>query len=201
MFVILGRHIIFRAQTQPHTFCRFNPETKCFFYESYTHSSEVNFLNTKKLVTKRFAGIGNQIIDGHARYAIHTCSKIIYEKGYHLVTGGAKGADTEFEKYFPERNTILRAKDATPKSIQMAEEFHPAWNKCNAYVRALMGRNAMIIMGEDLKTPVEFVLCYCVDEEKGGTSFGIKIARYYKIPVYNLANDNGLDVMKELEND
>lgn len=146
---------------------------------------------------KRFAGIGNRDIDKQTCHAIKTCSRLIYQKDYVLVSGGADGCDEEFESHFPEdRKIILRARDATVKAIKMAEDFHPAWNKCNAYARALLGRDAMIIMGKDLKTPVDFVLCYCADEERGGTALSLRIANFYKIPVFNLANDNGLDVMK-----
>jgi len=149
---------------------------------------------------KRFAGIGNRHIDQHTRYAIRTCGRIINDRGYVLVSGGARGCDEEFETYFPEhRRIILKAKDATPLAIKMAEDFHPAWHYCKPYDKALLGRNAMIIMGEDLNSPVEFVLCYCADEERGGTALSIKIARYYKIPVFNLANDEGLDVIKFID--
>jgi len=156
--------------------------------------------NQKTNGGKRFAGIGNRHIDDQIRYAIKTCSRLIHQKGYVLVSGGARGCDEEFEAFFPEhRKIILRARDATQKAIKMAEDFHPAWHQCNSYARALLGRNAMIIMGEDLKTPADFVLCYCANEERGGTALSLNIARFYKIPVFNLADDTGLDVVKYIE--
>lgn len=122
--------------------------------------------------------------------------------GFTLNSGGATGCDQAGERGFDKGNfpkNIRKAKHATPEAIELASKYHDAWYQCTDYVRQLHGRNSMIILGDDLKTPVEAVICYAVSEIRGGTALGIKIARDYGIPVFNLAKRNhGLD--KFIEN-
>lgn len=109
--------------------------------------------------------------------------------GYLLRSGGALGCDEAGERGFDRGRypkCIRRAKDATPEAISLASQYHDAWHMCDEYARKLHGRNSMIILGDDLKSPVSFVLCYAVSEIRGGTALGIKIARKYDIPVFNL---------------
>lgn len=126
--------------------------------------------------------------------------------GFTLNSGGAAGCDQAGERGFDRGNfpkNIRKAKHATPEAISLASEFHDAWHVCTEYVRQLHGRNSMIVLGDDLKTPVQAVICYAVSEIKGGTALGIKIARRYGIPIYNLAKKNhGIDeFIKGLQND
>lgn len=108
--------------------------------------------------------------------------------GYLLRSGGAIGADTAFENgsSFSE---IFRAKDATKDAILMAESFHPAWHRCSEYAKKLHGRNMMILLGKNLDTPVDFVVCWTKDgKPSGGTGQALRAALHYKIPVFNLKN-------------
>ena len=87
--------------------------------------------------------------------------------------------------------------DATKESMLHAAKFHPAWNKLNLIAKKLHGRNSMIIMGEKLDNPVDFVLCYTTDgKASGGTGQGIRIANYYNIPVFNLYKKSKNDFVK-----
>lgn len=113
--------------------------------------------------------------------------------GYTLNSGGALGCDQAGERGFDRGGfpkVIRKAKDATPEAIALASQFHEAWHVCSPYVRQLHGRNSMIILGDDLNVPVDFVLCHASSEIKGGTALGIKIARDNKIPVFNLFKKN-----------
>ena len=50
-----------------------------------------------------------------------------------------------------------------------------------------MGRNGYQVLGYDLKTPSKFLICWTKDgKETGGTAQAMRIAKDYKIPVYNL---------------
>ena len=113
---------------------------------------------------------------------------VLNAKGYMLRSGGAaEGADAAFESGAGDAKQIFRPKDATPEAIEVASRFHPAWDKCNDYVRKLHGRNAQIILGRDLDSPVEFVICWTPGGKIiGGTGLGIRIAEHYKITVKNL---------------
>jgi len=126
--------------------------------------------------------------------------------GYTLNSGNAIGCDQAGERGFDRGGfpkNIRKAKHATEDAIVVASQFHEAWYMCTDYVRQLHGRNSMIILGDDLKSPVDFVLCYATSEIKGGTALGIKIARANGVPVFNLyKEDNGFHgYLKELCNE
>jgi hypothetical protein len=114
-----------------------------------------------------------------------------------LRSGGAKGADTAFQRGSEMISHIYKAKNATPDAIKIAMEHHPAPQHCNDYVKKLHGRNAIIILGPDLKTLVEFVVCWTYKGNlQGGTALGIRIAETNNIPVFNLALDEARELFE-----
>jgi hypothetical protein len=62
------------------------------------------------------------------------------------------------------------------------------------------GRNAQIVLGDDLKTPVDFVVCWTPDGKlTGGTAMALRIAFDYDIPIFNLGSRLGeVEVLKKL---
>ena len=71
----------------------------------------------------------------------------------------------------------------------MAAEFHPAWDRCSRGARALHARNCHQVLGWDLKTPSEFILCWTKDgKASGGTGQAMRIAKAFNIPIY-IVND------------
>lgn len=128
--------------------------------------------------------------------------------GWTLRSGGAKGADSAFEEGAFNANCIdpgmcptaeiFKANDCTTAAAILASMYHPNWNACSEYVRKLHGRNAQILLGRDLKTPVDLVICWTPNGFiTGGTGQSIRMANGLSIPVLNLARDNILD-WKEL---
>src|SRR5690606_24053369 len=108
-------------------------------------------------------------------------------RGFSLRSGGARGADSGFEQGAGAHKDILRARDATPEMMAHAEQYHPRWDRCTPKGRQLHGRNSGIILGRDLKSPVDFVICWTEGGELvGGTAQGIRVAKAYDIPVFNL---------------
>jgi len=137
---------------------------------------------------KYYAGIGSRKTPDDILKKMVDIADDLEKRGYTLRSGGAEGADQAFEFGVDkdENKEILRAADATEEGIELASLHHPAWHMCSDYARKLHGRNAMIIMGPDLMKPVEFVICWTPDEERGGTALGIRIAKKFEIPIYNL---------------
>jgi len=135
-----------------------------------------------------YAGIGSRQTPQAICLFFSILAAWLEARGFVLRSGGAHGADTGFESgvVTQANKTIYRPRAATRAAIALAASFHPAWAACNEFAKRLHGRNAMIILGADLKTPVRFVVCWTPDEARGGTSLGIKIARANKIPVYNV---------------
>lgn len=133
-----------------------------------------------------YAGIGNRKIPDEAFSFLEKVGIFLSQKGYFLRSGNAAGADTAFQVGSRGNNQFFVWKDATPAAIELASRFHPAWHMCSDHAKALHGRNSMIILGKDLNEPVDFIACYAVDEENGGTALGIRLARAHGIPVFNL---------------
>lgn len=135
-----------------------------------------------------YSGIGSRTTPPQICIAMTEFAQWAERKGLVLRSGGAIGADAAFEGgvSMDEHKNIYRSWHATKDAIEFASEYHPAWHRCSQNAKALHGRNAMIILGEDLRTPAEFVVCWSKDENRGGTAMGLSIARSKGIPVYNI---------------
>jgi len=134
-------------------------------------------------------------------------------EGYVLRSGGANGADTAFEEGcdsmlggkeiyipWPEFNDRPHSEtDLYPKKwsqwselFEIAEKFHPAWNNLSIGGKKLHARNVCQVLGFDLKTPSDFVMCWTKNGKAcGGTGQAIRIAEHYGIKVINLYNEIG----------
>lgn len=138
-----------------------------------------------------YAGIGSRDTPQHICELMHKIGHHLAKTGWILRSGHARGADRAFENACDEvggLKEIFTAKNKiTSEALDLAEKFHPAWHNCDAYAQKLHARNGYIILGEDLKTPVNIVLCYSPGGfEKGGTSQGLRIAKANRIPILNL---------------
>lgn len=118
--------------------------------------------------------------------------------GYTLRSGGAAGADTAFflgaegvgsvELWLP----WVGYNDGdgrlpTPDAFKMARLYHPAWWRCGPGAQKLHARNVHIVLGADLASPVDFVLCWTADgKATGGTGEALRIAEHKGIPIFNL---------------
>tara|TARA_Y100000310_G_scaffold248458_1_gene254282 strand:- start:909 stop:1349 length:441 start_codon:yes stop_codon:yes gene_type:complete len=138
---------------------------------------------------KYYAGIGSRKTPSYILERMTREAERYEQLHYYLRSGGAVGADQAFEAGAGVHKHIILANHATPEAISLAEQFHPAWDRCTSYAKMLHGRNMMILLGYDLNTPVEFVMCW-TDQGKvtGGTGQAIRAAEHYNIPVYNLYN-------------
>lgn len=134
-----------------------------------------------------YAGIGSRSTPVYIRHLMTEIAESLQEKGYTLRSGGAMGADTAFELGAGNKKEIFLAKDATTRAIALASFHHPAWERCNDYVRKLHGRNMMILFGRDLDSPVNFVVCWTPGGEMvGGTGQALRCASSNGIKIYNL---------------
>lgn len=125
-------------------------------------------------------------------------AEMLRDKGYTLRSGHADGADLYFESGSGDDNEIYipwkgfnGSKSVyygiTREAYIMAEKYHPAWSKLSEAAKNLMARNCFQVLGVDLKTPVEFVVCWTPDGRiSGGTGQALRIAKDYGIPVFNL---------------
>ena len=137
--------------------------------------------------------------------------------GWHLSSGGADGSDAAFANGTPvEQRTIwlpwpgyndLSGPDCHPiprdrlqQSLELAERFHPAWDRCKQGTRKLHARNGLILLGRNLDRPVHAVVAYTQGGQlQGGTAQGLRIAMEHNIPIFNLGSMSMEEAWKGLQ--
>ena len=160
-----------------------------------------------------YTGIGSRKTPKDILVVMTSLANKLSKKGCVLRSGGASGADTAFEEGagsakaiflpwdgFNNRSenlidTFVTGNDKEARKI--AQRFHPAWNKCNASAKKFHTRNVHQILGFDLESPAEFVICWTPYADKsGGTGQAIRIAEEYNIPIYDLGDESTLKNIK-----
>lgn len=166
-----------------------------------------------------FTIIGNRDVPEHARVKYVPIVKALLKAGHEGRSGGAKGMDyvltQAIEELMTEGLTGFKASVYIPtrqfndlqwgklghrvhyvkwfknydKAVELAGQCHPAWHHCDDYSRSMHARNVYEILGTDLNTPSDFVLCYAKTNRNGvvigGTGTAIKLAQCHSVPVYN----------------
>lgn len=148
-----------------------------------------------------YAGIGSRSTPIEILGNMTELGRLLAEQHFILRSGHADGADNAFENgcdisngkkeiYLPWKgfnkaeNGIYNIPD---EAYEIAKRFHPAWDRLSEPAKKLMARNSCQVLGKDLKTPCNFVICYTPNGKKtGGTRQAIDIAEYCHIPVLNL---------------
>lgn len=149
-----------------------------------------------------YAGIGSRRAPADVLGLCTRIASTLAARGRVLRSGHAIGCDQAFEAGAGDRAEVfLPWRDyegdvevlgqvrlmPTVKAIEMVPGFHPAPERLSMASLRLMARNAHIILGPMLDEPVGLVICWTLDEERGGTSAGLRLARQRDIPVCNLA--------------
>lgn len=155
---------------------------------------------------KIYTGIGTRDIPTDSKEIIDKILNL-YEvglKNYILRSGSAPGMDSLFEmchyKYHKDTNQEIflpwknfnnsksQLFNITEEAKILAKEYHPAPSRLTDAALKLMSRNGYQVLGYDLKTPTDLVVCWVKDINKGGTSQAIRIARDNNIPIFNIYN-------------
>lgn len=151
-----------------------------------------------------FAGIGARKTPQDILNKFFKIGAYLANKGFVLRSGGADGADEAFEDgcvsengakeiYLPWKgfnNNDSELYNIPIGAMLIAKSIHPAWNNLTAGAIKMHSRNICQILGQDLNTPVDFVVCYTENGEvKGGTATAIRLAEQLSIPVFNYGSD------------
>lgn len=73
------------------------------------------------------------------------------------------------------------------KANQLVDQIHPNPYALTQGARKLHARNCYQVLGRDLQTPSEFLVCWTLNgQDIGGTRTAICLARMNNIPVWNL---------------
>ncbi|ADQ52943.1 DprA-like DNA recombination-mediator protein [Aeromonas phage PX29] len=121
------------------------------------------------------------------------------DKGFIGRSGGAIGMDQAWlSDYDPSLCEIYRPDDKGINVLnfdnffeaeEMVKRIIPHFEYLDFYSQWLHTRNAYQVLGRDLNTPSDFLLCYAPVRNKvvqGGTRTAFVLARRNGIPVYNL---------------
>ena len=155
-----------------------------------------------------YAGIGSRETPTEILKIFEKVGYFLAEKNFILRSGGAGGADQAFERgvdkangkkeiYLPWRkfegsDSELIVNDE--KAFEIAEKYHPYWHNLKDGAKKLQARNSHQVLGWDLNTPSEFVICWTKKGKgKGGTGQAIRIAIEYNIPVFDAGRFDSID--------
>lgn len=159
-----------------------------------------------------YAGIGSRQTPAIVCRDMTRIATQLRHGGWLLRSGHADGADKAFEGgtdlkeiHLPWTGYNGAARSGpyhVPEPIgavyELASRFHPKWDYLSSAVKRLMCRNATIILGADLDTPVGMVVCWTPGAAlAGGTAHGIKIAQSRGIPVLNLADPEAAVLLEQ----
>jgi hypothetical protein len=168
-------------------------------------------------VSKRiYAGIGSRRTPANILKSMEYIGEQL-APNWHLRSGFADGADCAFgrgaEKAGGEFTMFLPWEDyngapigisgfITPRPtlglVSVAADTYnadplvisnrkPNWDKLSDATRLLMVRNVAIVLGEDLQSPAECVVCWTpFAKAEGGTGMAIRVAKANNIPVFDL---------------
>ena len=157
-----------------------------------------------------YAGIGATTAPAEARALMTAVATELAGQDFLLRSGAAQGSEEAFEAgavaaqgqrrvYLPaeglttgpRRGAQPDAADGTFPIPEGAYAFaaarHENWERLAENTRRQYARNAVEILGDDLATPADFVICWTRDgNDTGVTAQALEIAREHNIPVINL---------------
>lgn len=153
---------------------------------------------------KSYAGIGSRDTPDDILELMYEISKYLDKHGWTLNSGGARGADTAFEagssksqiflpyngfnNHYIEDNVKYIVPDLKA-SDSFVEDYHPYGYKLTGRTRQLISRNTYQVLGKDLKTPVQFIVCWTpFGHGGGGTGQALRIAPDYGVKIFDLGN-------------
>lgn len=151
-----------------------------------------------------YSGVGSRKALGNidVEVAIKKAAIRLADLGFILRSGGAVGPDTWFEEatigtsmekdmeiYLPKKEMFGHPSPlytVCDDAMRLASTIHRRWDDSNDLIRKLHARNCYQVLGQDLKTPSDFVVCYTPGGRPiGGTRTAIKLAEQNDIPVFN----------------
>lgn len=159
-------------------------------------------------MNKIYTGIGSRDVPKEIDMLFTKIAMSLAKRDYILRSGGADGSDLAFERgcdklngkkeiYIPWQGfngSQSELYNVTNEMYKMAEKYHPYWSNLKDGAKKLHARNCSQILGEDLNTPTDFVICYTKEGKlQGGTAQALRIAIDYKIKIFNAGGYDNLD--------
>jgi len=99
-----------------------------------------------------------------------------------------------YTEQFKDWYKVLDQMSTKVSAFKLAENTHPAWDKCSIAAKKLHARNTYQILGPLLNNPSSFLICWAkLDKHgniKGGTATAWNLAKKYNVPCFNLYNED-----------
>lgn len=172
---------------------------------------------------RAYAGTGDGKTPDDVLEQFSSIAARLSELGYTTRVNAEKPVSNYFERNALEKEVYLpwnkfeiqgekfesKFSKVTPAAVETMGEFYQAfkgkdWDQLSDGVKKIISRNAHMLLGSDLKTPVDFLICWTMDgaekrkDVSARTWFSgpiIALASAKRIPVFNLKNP---DAMKRL---
>jgi len=161
-----------------------------------------------------YAGVGSRSMPRSALVLLGKIGATLAGYGLILRSGAAPGGDTAFERgcdrargrkeiYLPWARFSGSNSALFPPSEQaeiVASLCHPNWGACNRAAQKLHARNCQQICGQDMESPVDFVVYWAPEKGgrvEGGTATAVFLAREMSIPTFNLWQEETREQWRE----
>ena len=157
-----------------------------------------------------YAGVGARSTPPHILEVMSHLARKLESKGYILRSGGAAGADSAFEggvispqnreiylpgrsfnnKYAGQQGYIDSSSlPSWNQALATVGMYHPKAQGLSDFVRKLMARNAMQVLGRAMDTPAKMLIAWTPGGQiTGGTGQALRMANAYKVPIRNLGD-------------
>ena len=199
---------------------KLNADSKlvCFCSPKHCHGEIIDDLWNRYIKnripprTTTYTGIGSRYNTPRAMlHHIHKLAGRLHTLGFTLRSGGTYGADSAFETspitdeiFLPWagfNNHTSKFNTPSKEAIIIAEMLYPL-SSMGDNTRSLMAVSSHQVLGDDLRSPSDFLVCWTPDgcedhttrtEVTGGTGQAISLASFFHIPVFNLKNTDAME--------
>lgn len=157
---------------------------------------------------KAYIGTADKAVPPELKPKITELAKWLDSKGYTLRSTGAiepypdlafELGSTRLEIYDPWGKKLekdgKRSKYPQAETERLAKKYNPVYDRMKEQVQTMMRRDVAKVLGDQLNSFVQFILCWTPDGAEAGrdisprtgfTSIQIGLASDLKIPVFNL---------------
>ena len=145
-----------------------------------------------------YTGIGSRKAPTECLELAEKVATFMSKRGYILRTGDAEGMDRAFSGgAYSSLRQRFSSEDARPWAYEKVRKYLPedrkGFDNWKPYVKGLMARNMMQVLGVHGDTPSSLVICYTPvlyynNSDCGGTGYAIRCALDHDIPVFNMVD-------------
>lgn len=155
-----------------------------------------------------YSGVGSRCVNRIMYDSIVEIARYMDDKGWRLRTGDAIGCDEAFRSGARNKDVYISKPEnydnySWDKATDIARKYHPKFDELHDMAKVYHIRNSFQILGDDLESPSDLVICYTKDgavsdEDRsirtGGTGQVISIADDYDVNIVNLGKMEHRDV-------